>query len=125
RPLDAPNDLTLDPQGGFYFTDPGSSSSQNPNGSVYYVTPGGHVSLFAGGLAYPNGIVLTENRRRLLVGESSRNRILAWDIAEPGCLFRLDVGIPGLRILAKNRPRPPKPEKKKGKKEKDEEKGGD
>ena len=39
---------------------------------------------FAAGFAFPNGIVLTADRRRLYVGESGRNRILVWDLAAPG-----------------------------------------
>src|SRR5690348_7006621 len=30
KPLRGPNDLTLDPKGGFYFTDPGDSNDKNP-----------------------------------------------------------------------------------------------
>lgn len=84
KPLNAPNDLTLDPEGGLYFTDPGGSSRQNATGSVYHVTTGGHVSRFATGFAFPNGIALAADRKRLYVAESGRNRILAWDLAAPG-----------------------------------------
>ena len=38
----------------------------------------------AGGLAFPNGIVLRPDRKTLLVAESKRNRILEYPIAEPG-----------------------------------------
>ncbi len=37
KPLRSPNDLTLDPNGGFYFTDPGGSNLENPIGTVHYV----------------------------------------------------------------------------------------
>lgn len=198
EPLKAPNDLALDPEGGFYFTDPGGSAPQNPVGAIDYVTPGGHVSRFAAGFAFPNGIALSADRRRLFVSESLRNRILVWDLAgpgkpagparpfaelpppdpagssavpdgialdargdlwvahfgqgkirvldpegkligsydagnraasnlcfggpefdqlyvtggDPGCLFRLDLGIPGQRLLPNRRPKPPRLEKK-------------
>jgi gluconolactonase len=82
--LERPNDLTLDPAGGFYFTDPGNSSREPPAGSVYYVTPAGNVTRFATGLALPNGIALSADRKRLYVAESERNRILVWELAEPG-----------------------------------------
>src|SRR5262249_46049957 len=84
QPLKAPNDLTLDPQGGFYFTDPAGATPQNPAGVVYYVTPGGHVGAFASRFAFPNGIALSADRRRLFVSESLRNRILVWELASPG-----------------------------------------
>ncbi|HEV7905234.1 MAG TPA: SMP-30/gluconolactonase/LRE family protein, partial [Pyrinomonadaceae bacterium] len=70
KPLRAPNDLTLDPRGGFYFTDPGGSNLQNPIGTVHYVDAGGKTHLVAGGLAFPNGIALSRDGRTLYVGES-------------------------------------------------------
>jgi gluconolactonase len=84
KPLRAPNDLTLDPAGGFYFTDPGGSSRDNPTGTVHYVDARGRVHLVASGLAFPNGIVLRPGGRTLLVAESGHNRILAYALASPG-----------------------------------------
>jgi gluconolactonase len=84
KPLRNPNDLTLDPKGGFYFTDPGGSGANNPIGTVHYVDPQGKTHLVADGLAFPNGIVLRPDGRTLLVGESQHNRILAYDVTAPG-----------------------------------------
>ena len=84
KPLRAPNDLTLDPKGGFYFTDPGGSNKENPIGTVHYVDARGKTHLVAGGLAFPNGIVLRPDGKTLLVGESKYNRILAYEILSPG-----------------------------------------
>jgi gluconolactonase len=84
KPLRGPNDLTLDPKGGFYFTDPGDSSDKNPIGTVHFVDSRGKTHLVAGGLAYPNGIVLRPDGKTLLVGESKHNRILAYPVREPG-----------------------------------------
>ena len=84
KPLRAPNDLTLDPRGGFYFTDPGGSNAKNPIGTVHYVDVRGKTHLVAGGLAFPNGIALSPNGRTLYVGESNHNRILSYDIVAPG-----------------------------------------
>lgn len=96
KPLRGPNDLTLDPQGGFYFTDPASSSDQNPDGSVHYVTPQGVCHTIATGLAFPNGIVLRPGGKELLVGESKQNRILAYPVLEPGKLgpVRVLINLP-------------------------------
>ena len=91
KPLRAPNDLTLDPRGGFYFTDPGGSNLQNPIGTVHYVDARGKTHLVAGGLAFPNGIALRPDGRTLLVGESNRNRILAYDLVAPGKAGRVRV----------------------------------
>lgn len=84
KPLRGPNDLTLDPKGGFYFTDPGDSGKDNPIGTVHFVDAKGKTHLVADGLAFPNGIVLTEDGKRLLVGESQRNRIIEYSVIEPG-----------------------------------------
>jgi gluconolactonase len=86
KPLRNPNDLTIDPKGGFYFTDPGGSSLKNPIGTVHYVDPQGKTHLVAEGLAFPNGIVLRPDGKMLLVGESQQNRILAYEVAAPGKL---------------------------------------
>ena len=83
RPLRTPNDLTLDPQGGFYFTDPGGSAEE-PIGTVHYVDAKGTTHLVTGGLRYPNGIVLRPGGKTLLVGESKRNRILEYPVTARG-----------------------------------------
>ena len=84
QPLRAPNDLTLDPKGGFYFTDPGGSDEKNPIGTVHYVDANGRTHMVAQGLAFPNGIVLRPDGKSLLVGESKHNRILVYDVLAPG-----------------------------------------
>lgn len=85
KALRGPNDLTLDtPHGGFYFTDPGGSSREHPIGTVHYVDRSGVTHLVDEGLAFPNGIVLRPDGKQLLVAESQRNRILAYDVLGPG-----------------------------------------
>ena len=85
KPLLGPNDLTIDtPHEGFYFSDPGGSSDTNPIGTVNYVDRDGTTHLVDEGLAYPNGIVLTSDGKRLLLAESKHNRVLAYDVLSPG-----------------------------------------
>ncbi len=92
KPLRGPNDLTLDVKhGGFYFTDPGGSDDKKPIGTVHYVDDKGVTHLCAEGLAFPNGIVLVPDGKRLLVGESKKNRILEYPIESPGKLGPLKV----------------------------------
>ncbi len=91
KPLRAPNDLTLDPKGGFYFTDPGGSNQKNPIGTVHYVDKMGKTHLVAQGLAFPNGIVLRPDGKSLLVGESNYNRILVYEVLAPGKLGPMKV----------------------------------
>jgi gluconolactonase len=86
QPLRAPNDLTLDPEGGFYFTDPGGSDENHPIGTVHYVDTDEVTHTVARGLAFPNGIVLRPGGKELLVGESKKNRILAYPVLGRGKL---------------------------------------
>ncbi len=85
QPLAGPNDLTLDtPNGGFYFSNPGESSKDKPIGTVHYVNAAGAVTKIDEGLAYPNGIVLSADGKRLYLAESQRNRVLVYDVQGPG-----------------------------------------
>lgn len=85
KKLRGPNDLTLDAaNGGFYFTDPGDSGIENLIGTIHYVDAKGVTHLIDDGLAYPNGIVLVPGGKKLLVAESQKNRVLAYDISAPG-----------------------------------------
>lgn len=92
KPLRAPNDLSLDvANGGFYFTDPGGSDDKNLIGTVHYVDKAGKTHLVDDGLAFPNGIVLTPDGKRLLVAESQKNRILAYEVKGPGKVGKRNV----------------------------------
>ena len=85
KSLRGPNDLSLDTaNGGFYFTDPGGSDADNLIGTVHYVDSNGMTHLIDDGLAYPNGIVLRPDGKTLLVAESSKNRILMYQLTDPG-----------------------------------------
>lgn len=85
KPLRGPNDLTLDtPNGGFYFTDPGGSADGESIGTVHYVDAGGQTHLADGGLVFPNGIVLSQDGKRLYVAQSKANRVLVYDVTGPG-----------------------------------------
>lgn len=85
KPLRGANDLSLDlKNGGFYFTDPNESGKESPIGTVHYVDRSGTTRLVAGGLAYPNGIILSPDGKRLIVGESQYNRILEYPVVGPG-----------------------------------------
>jgi sugar lactone lactonase YvrE/enterochelin esterase-like enzyme len=85
--LRGPNDLTLDAyNGGFYFSDPGGSGRDNPIGTLHYVDARGKTHLCDGGLAYPNGVVLTRDGTKLYLAESQHNRVLVYDVLAPGKL---------------------------------------
>ncbi len=85
KPLRGPNDLTLDTAGGgFYFSDPGGSSIDNLIGTIHYVDKAGKTTLLDDGLAFPNGIVLAPDGKKLFLAESQKNRVLFYDVTEPG-----------------------------------------
>ena len=85
KSLRGPNDLTLDTaSGGFYFSDPGDSSLDKPIGTMHYVDRAGKTQLLASGLAFPNGIVLTPDGRKLYLAESQKNRVLVYEVTAPG-----------------------------------------
>lgn len=84
KPLQYPNDITIDPQGGFYFTDSGDSNPQIPSGTVYYVNSAGRINSVVSGLAFANGIVLAPDRKRLFVAESRKNRVLFYEVLSQG-----------------------------------------
>ncbi len=87
NPLRGPNDLSLDTaNGGFYFTDPGGSGINSLIGTVHYVDDRGVTHLVDDHLAFPNGIVLLPDGKKLLVAESQKNRILLYDVKAPGVI---------------------------------------
>lgn len=89
KPLCAPNDLTLDPAGGFYFTDPGMDAKFN--GAIHYVDRAGKSHRLLDGMKFPNGIVLRPDGKSLLVSESGRNRVLSFAVESPGKIGPLQV----------------------------------
>ena len=88
KPLLGPNDLSLDlANGGFYFTDPEGSDATHLIGAVYYVasTDGkGKLTRVDYGMAYPNGIVLSPDGKRLFVDESLTNQVHIYNVLGPG-----------------------------------------
>jgi len=90
QPLRAPNDLTLDHKGGFYFTDPGGSRTA-PIGTVHYVDKIGKTNLVAGGMWVPNGLVLNGDGTILYVAETMPNRIVKFGVEPDGMLGPMEV----------------------------------
>jgi gluconolactonase len=91
QPYRGPNDVCLDQAGNIYFSDPTGSSQEEPIGAVYRIsmapdgTPEGVVRL-DDGLAFPNGLAVHLDGRRLYLAETGTDRLLAYDIDSTGRL---------------------------------------
>ena len=98
KPLRGPNDLTLGPTGGFYFTDPGESSIEKPIGTVHYVDiadpQGKLVRQYPGGNRQTSNVAFGGPKREQLFVTGSINAD-----GKPGAVFRLDLGILGRVVL--------------------------
>jgi len=82
------NDIVVDGRGNAYvnnigFDFPGGEFSP---GLIALVTPEGRVAPVAEGLAFPNGMAVTEDDSTLIVAESYAERLTAYEIAEDGSL---------------------------------------
>jgi len=87
RPLNSPNDLVVDADGGIYFTDPAFLvlPRQGDQG-VYYISPDGDLDKAAGGFRTPNGIALSNDGGYLVVAEFFGNRLTRFTVESPGVL---------------------------------------
>jgi sugar lactone lactonase YvrE len=81
--LNGPNDLTFDPTGNLFFTDPWGSGPDRPTGNLFgYDWASGELHRLRTGLRFPNGVVVRDSR--LYVAETITNRIFVWDVTGPG-----------------------------------------
>jgi sugar lactone lactonase YvrE len=90
------NDVVADGRGNIYVNragfDPMSGGEVKP-GFVHLVTPDGAVREVADDIAFPNGMAVTPDNATLIVADSYRHNLLAFDIAADG-------GLSGRRIFA-------------------------
>ncbi|MCW2693822.1 MAG: Sugar lactone lactonase YvrE [Mycobacterium sp.] len=95
------NDLVVDAAGGAYVSSFGfdllGGGSPEPTVLVR-VDPDGGVSVAADDVVFPNGMVLTEDGRTLIVAETYAARLTAFDVAADGTLSgrRIFAETPGL-----------------------------
>lgn len=96
RPLLAPNDIVFDADGGFWFTDHGTSAPDAKTyGGIYHALPDGSaIRQVRSGLLSPNGIGLSPDGRWLYWADTLSGRLWRAEIAEPGRL-RDYPGAPG------------------------------
>ena len=84
-----PNDLTIDFENGFYFTDPnykhrGQETVMKED--VYYVSKDGKVTRVSTVCKRPNGTLLTADCKTLYVGDNGSANIYKYDVPGPGKL---------------------------------------
>ena len=79
-----PNDVTLDLAGNIYFSDPKGSTRDKPVGAVYRIGRDGRVARLLPNLAFPNGLAVSPDQRRLFVVEVWAGRLIAGDLLPGG-----------------------------------------
>ena len=90
------NDIVIDGRGNAYVNradfNPMAGEAARP-GTVSLVTPDGQVREVADDIAFPNGMAVTADNSTLIVADSYRSRLVAFDIASDG-------GLSGRRVWA-------------------------
>ncbi len=87
NPFVAPNDLTPDGAGGFFFTASGVFDVTAPaTGAVLHLESAGSIRRLVDGLHYANGIAFDPEHRRLFVSEHLAARIMTFDVRGDGSL---------------------------------------
>jgi gluconolactonase len=89
KPLNSPNDLALDGHGGLYFTDPrygGDAKIEQSCMGVYYVDANGKTTRVIEDRARPNGILVSNDHKMLLVAEPNKRELWSYAITAPGKL---------------------------------------
>jgi len=84
-PFDVINDVALDLAGNIYFSDPGNSNAEKPTGSIYrYDSIRREARKLDSNLAYPNGLAVSPDQKRLCLAESHLHRVLIYDLTPDG-----------------------------------------
>lgn len=114
-PLNGPNDIVFDAQGGMWFTDLGKSyATYKDHGCILYAKPdGSSISRQIVHRETPNGIGLSPDENTLYFAETITGRVWAYDLARPGVVaqgpegpvsaapdsVRLVAGLPGFQLF--------------------------
>ncbi len=95
KPFVNPNDLTLTAEGNLYFTDPGKYDTAKTEGRVFYHDfRTNKTMLVADNLGFANGIGISPlNKKKLYVCESTKDRIVVFDITDDNRLVNKTVFI--------------------------------
>jgi sugar lactone lactonase YvrE len=88
------NELVVDSRGNAYINQAGfdlMAGAEPTTGTIATVTPDGSARQVADGLWFPNGMAITADDSTLIVAESYRSRLTAFDIDGDGGLFNRRV----------------------------------
>ena len=117
KPLNAPNDIVVHPDGGIWFTDPGYGSMMNYEGhkgelqikeAVYRIdAKGGKMEMVSDELEKPNGICFSADYKKLYVADTGKARdIQMWDLADEKKLKNrrrfVDMAMPPQKVQTEN-----------------------
>ena len=96
QPLNAPNDIVFDREGGMWFTDHGKTRrGARDRGGVYYATTdGSSITRVIAPMDGPNGIGISPDGRELYVAETLPGRLWSFSISAPGEIERVQGPVP-------------------------------
>lgn len=87
--IDGPNDIVVDGNGGFYFSDSqfiAGRKLMQDTPAVYYVSSTGFVNRVADDLAFPNGLALSPDGKTLYVANTQGTYLVAYSVLIDGSL---------------------------------------
>ena len=98
RPLNAPNDITIDGRGRIYFTDPGTTGGGPGGSAVYRIDPDGRVAriLAAPDIQRPNGLIIAPDDKTFYLveangAEKGARVIRAYDLQADGSVTKMRI----------------------------------
>ena len=88
KPLNSPNDIVFDAQGGFWFTCLGQTDGEVRRlGALYYARPdGSKIVRWRSGITSPNGVGLSPDGRTVYMADCMLGRLMAYDLTAPGVM---------------------------------------
>ena len=96
-PLNGPNDIVFDRQGGFWFTDlgKGRGRTQDRGGLYYAKIDGSMIKEVVFPITSPNGVGLSPDEKTVYVADTIPGRLWAFDVTAPGELAPNPGPLPG------------------------------